>query len=128
MQESGYCSCNAHPDLWMMANYRPENKLEYYSYILCHVEDILFIHHDQDDILNKLNGHVPLKPGSVGSLDMYLGMKLKSMQLHNGIWAWSKSPSKYVKDAVRICKEYAARHLSTEYRLPRRADNPFESG
>ena len=37
------------------------------------------------------------------------------------------SPSKYVPEAVRICKEYVARHLSKEYRLPKRADNPFES-
>ena len=59
---------------------------------------------------------------------MYLGMKLKCMQLHNGIWAWSMSPSKYVKEAVRICKKYVARHLSKEYRFPRRADNPFEGG
>ena len=42
----------------------PEDKLEYYSYILCYVDDILCIHNDQDNVLNKLNGYVPLKPGS----------------------------------------------------------------
>ena len=78
-------------------------------------------------VLNKLNGYVLLKPRSVGSADMYLGIKLKFMQLHNGIWAWSISPSKHVWEAVRICKEYVARHLSKGYRLPKRADNPFKS-
>ena len=85
MWELGYSSCHADPDLWMKAQFRPEDKLEYYSYILCYVDDILCIHHDQDDVLNKLNVYVPLKPGSVESPDMYLGTKLKCMQLHNGI-------------------------------------------
>ena len=55
-------------------------------------------------------------------------MKLKCMQLHNDIWALSMSPSKYVQKLVRICAEYAAKHLSKGYKLPKRADNPFESG
>ena len=79
MQEFGYCSCNSDPNLWMKAQYKPENKLEYYSYILCHVDDILCIHHDPDNVLNKLIGCMSLKPGSVGSPNMSLGMKLKHM-------------------------------------------------
>ena len=58
-------SCDADPNLWMKAEYRPEDKLEYYSYILCYVDDILCIHHDPDDVLNKLNGYMPLQPSSV---------------------------------------------------------------
>ena len=81
----------------MKAEYSPGDKLQYYAYILCCVDDILCIHHNPDDVLNILNGCVPLKPGSVRSPDMYLGTKLKCMQLHNGIWAWSMSPSKMSK-------------------------------
>ena len=58
---------------------------------------------------------------------MYLGTKLKHMQLHNGIWAWSISPSKYAGKALRICKEYIAKHLSKGYKLPKRADNPLKN-
>ena len=89
----------------MKADYSPEDKIQHYSYILCYVDDILCIHHDLDDVLNKLNRYVLLKPGSVSSFDMYLVTKLKCMQLHNGIWAWPMSPSTYVKEAVRICDE-----------------------
>ena len=127
MQELDYCPRDADPDLLIKAQYRPEDKLEYYSCMLCYVDYILCIHHDPDDVLNKLNGYVPSKPESVRSPDMYLGTKLKCMQLHNGIWALSMSPSKYVQEAVRICEEYVARHLSKGYRLPTRADNAFES-
>ena len=93
----------------MKTEYRPEDKLEYSSYILSYVDDILCIHHNSDNVLNKLNGFMPLKPGSVRSPNMYLGTKLKCMQLHNGIYAWSMSPSKYIQEAVRICKEYIAK-------------------
>ena len=55
---------------------------------------------------------------------MYQGMKHLCMQLHNGIWAWLMSPSKYVQKAVRICAEYVAKHLSKGYHLLRRAIAP----
>ena len=35
------------------------------------------------------------------------------------------NPSKYAHEAVRICEEYVAKHLSKDYRLPQRAENPF---
>ena len=38
------------------------------------------------------------------------------------------SPSKYVQEAIRICKEYIAKHLSKGYKLPKRAENLFKSG
>ena len=83
--ELGHCSCDADPILWMKDEYRSEDKFEHYSHILCLVDDILCIHHNPDDVLNKLNGYVQLKLGSVWCCDMYLGMKLKCMQLHNCI-------------------------------------------
>ena len=106
-----YQSCDADPDLWMKAEYRLDNKLEYNSYILCYVVGIICIHHDPYGVLNKLNGYVPVKPSSVESSDMYLSTKWKHMYLHDGIWAWSMSPSKYVQEALRICDEYVAKHM-----------------
>ena len=79
-------------------------------------------------MLNKLNRYVLLKPWSLGCPHMYLGMKLKQMQLHNGIWAWSKSPSKYVKQAVRIWEEYVAKQVQKGYRLLKGTHNLFKSG
>ena len=62
--------------------------------------------------MNKLNEYVTLKPGFVRSPDMHLGTNLKHMQLYNGIWAWSMSPSKYVQEVVKICEKNVERHLS----------------
>ena len=79
-----YNTCDAEPDLWMKPDKRPEYTLEYYSYVLFYVIDILCIHHNPDDVLNNLNRYVPLKRGSVGSPDMYLGIKHKCIQVYNG--------------------------------------------
>ena len=38
------------------------------------------------------------------------------------------SQSKYVQEAVRICKVYVVKHLSKHYRLPKRVENPFAIG
>ena len=37
----------------MKIDHRPEDKLEYFSYILCYVDDILCIYHDPDNVLNQ---------------------------------------------------------------------------
>ncbi len=62
--------------------------------MLVYVDNILCIHEDPDSVLNVLNKYFSLKPDSVGAPDIDLGAKLKLMQLENGLWAWSISPSK----------------------------------
>ena len=69
----------------MKVEYRLGDEFECYLYILCYVDDILHIYLDPDNVLNKLNRYMPLKPGLDGSPDMYFRTKLKCMQLHNGI-------------------------------------------
>ncbi len=64
--------------------------------MLVYVDDILCIHEEPDSVLQVLNKYFPLKPESVGAPDIYLGAKLKQMQLENGVWAWGISPSKYI--------------------------------
>ncbi len=79
---------------------------KYNSYILIYVDDILCIDDDPDSILTQINKYFPLKPDSVCEPDVYLGAKLKLMQLENGVWAWGLSPSKYIHEAIQNCKKY----------------------
>ena len=67
----------------MKPEFRSEVKLEYYSFILCDVDDITCMHHDPEDVLIKLNCYVPVKPSSVSRSGVYLGIILKHIQLHN---------------------------------------------
>ena len=128
MRHLGYTSCPADPDLWMKAETRPDDGFEYYSYILCYVDDVLVIHHDSMSVLNRLDKYFPLKEGSAGDPDIYLGAKLREVRLPNGVLAWSMSPSKYVKEAVQNCKKHLDENFDGKYKLPKRADNPFVIG
>jgi hypothetical protein len=125
MQDMGYVSCKADPDIWLKAETRPDDGTRYYSYILCYVDDILCIHHDTMKVLGKINTCLPLKPDSVGDPDIYLGAKLRQTQLRNGIWAWALSPFKYVNQAVRNCERHIKDHYDGRFSLPKRADSPF---
>jgi hypothetical protein len=77
MHQMGYTSFKADPDLWLKAVTRSQDNMRYYAYILCYVDVILCIHHDPMSVMNEINGYLPLKPSSVGNLDIYLGAKLK---------------------------------------------------
>ena len=61
MQELEYESYKIDLDLWWKPGIKPQDKFEYYSYILCYVDDILYTHHNPDDMLNNLTGFAPLK-------------------------------------------------------------------
>jgi hypothetical protein len=102
MHQMGYTSCKADPDLWLEAVTRPEDNVQYYASILCYVDNILCIHHGPKSVINETNGYLPLKPSSVGDLDIYLGAKLKQTRLPNGVMVWVLSPSKYAGQAVKI--------------------------
>ena len=45
MRVLGYEPCLADPDLWSKPEVDPSG-FEYYSYILCYVDDVIVIHHD----------------------------------------------------------------------------------
>ena len=64
--------------------------------------------------------------GSIGDPDIYLGAKLRNVQLDNGVFAWGMSPEKYVQEAVRNVEE----HLTKEYggrNLPKKGTAPWPS-
>ncbi len=76
-------------------------------------------------ILKQLDECFLLNPDSVEEPDVYLGAKLKLMQLENGVWAWGLSPFKYVQEAVRICNKYVEENLPKFYKLTQLVPNPF---
>ena len=70
----GYTPCLADPDVWLKAQIT--DSIEYYSYILCYVGDIMVIHADALPVFNRIDMYMKLKVGSVGDPDIYLGAKL----------------------------------------------------
>ena len=76
--------CLAEPDLWLKAH--NQDGIDYYSYILCYVDDIMVIHHDVRPILDRIDKFMKIKESSVGDLDIYLGAKLKKVQMDDDVW------------------------------------------
>lgn len=124
MRTLGYTSCKADPDLWMKRSKRPDDGVEYYSYVLLYVDDVLAISHNATAVLNELDKFFMMKPGSIGDPDIYLGAKVKPITLNNGVVAWGMSSSKYVQDAVRNVEKYMQQHYPGRS-LRRNATAPF---
>ena len=91
------------------------------------MDDILCIHHNADALLQQLHKFFPLML-DFGNPDMYLGAKLCKTNLHNGVWAWTISPVKYVQVANRNCAAHLAAHYGGRFRLPKKAGNSFKMG
>ena len=124
MRHLGYKPCKADPDLWMKAETRPEDGFLYYAYILLYVDDCLCIHHNATEALEKLDTFFMMKPGSIGDPDIYLGSKLRKVQLDNGVWAWGQSPSKYIQDACRNAEEYLSKRFNGR-KFQKRVSGPW---
>ena len=106
MRHLGYTPCKADGDLWFKEAVRPDNGFQYYAYVLLYVDDCLCIHHDATSALRQLDKYFMMKPGSIGDPDIYLGAKLCSVELDNGVRAWGMSSSKYVQDACCNVETY----------------------
>ena len=124
LREMGYRPCLADPDLWLKKQTDRKGN-HYYAYILCYVDDLLVVHHNPKRVMDRIDSFLPLKPGSIGPPEMYLGAKLKKKTFDDGTVAWGLSPSKYVQQAVRNVETFLKTNLDGRYSLPKRAENPF---
>jgi hypothetical protein len=124
MRELGYESCKADADVWLKPETRPSDGFKHYSYVLCYVDDVLAAHHDAMQQIQKINKRFPLKPGSVGDPDIYLGAKLRNVTFLNGVQAWSMSPSKHVQEAIKNVKSYL-QEKEPGRPWPKKAPTPF---
>jgi hypothetical protein len=55
MKHLGWDPCRADRDLWMKAETRPNDGVQYWAYILIYFDDILCVHHDPGTPLAKLD-------------------------------------------------------------------------
>jgi Reverse transcriptase (RNA-dependent DNA polymerase) len=102
-----FSHCLADNDVWM----RPATKAdgtEYYQYILVHTDDLLVVAEKPIEILNLLDQHYVLKPGSIGEPKRYLGAEVGLYHLPNNPErpVWYMSSEKYIKEAIRNVKQW----------------------
>ena len=61
-----------------------------YEYVLLYTDDVLVISESAKNILcNGISKYFELKEESIGSPDIYLGGKLRLVELENGVKAWA---------------------------------------
>ena len=85
----------------------------------------MFVHRDALSILERIDKYFALKPTSIGDPYIYLGAKLRKMQLPNGVWCWIMSPSNYAQEAVQNCETHLKEHCNGNYSLLKDAVNTF---
>ena len=124
MHHMGYKPCKADPDLWIKAEKRPDDGVWYYSYVLFYVDDCLAIRHDATEVLKELDKYFPMKEGSIGDPDIYLGAKLRKVRLDNGVTCWALSSAKYVQEAVTTTEKYIREHLGID-KFPKTGSGPW---
>ena len=100
MNDIGYTSCLADPDLWLRPNMK-SNGSTIYEYILIYTDDILAIGLDPKLALNQVNGYCKLKEGSIGPRNIYLGAKLHAFVNPDGKMMWMQSSCAYILEAVK---------------------------
>jgi hypothetical protein len=108
----------------MKPTVRPDDGFEYYSYILFYVDDCLAINHDAEQCLQEIDKFFPMKQGSIGDPDIYLGAKLRQVKLNNGVNAWSFSPTKYVQEAVGNVEKFIDKNMGG-IKLTNRVSGPW---
>ena len=54
MESLGYTPSKSYPESWLKPETRQEGKVQYYSYLLCYVDDILCINHNADSVVSQL--------------------------------------------------------------------------
>ena len=104
----------ADPDLWL----RPVVNLDsfkYYEYIICYVDDVLYISYNPQKLMKIIQEDFKLKYNKIEPPDVYTGASLSKMKLESDKYCWTMSPEQYVKAAVTNVEEDLA---SSGNRLP----------
>ena len=88
--------------------------------------DALVVSENAESILhNELGRYFHLKEELIGPPTIYLGGRVRKVQLENGVWAWSFSLSQYVQSAVKNVEEYIGKSEISHLKIPSKAETPL---
>ena len=122
MRHLDFESCPSDPDVWM----RPAKKSDgskYYKYLLLYTDDVLCISENAEDILIYIGKYFELKPGSVGPPKIYLGGRVRKVELDNRVEAWAFSASKFVRAATKNVETYLGKQ--DRWKMPNSDETPM---
>ena len=119
-----FSPCKADPDVWMRPA-RTSAGSDYWEYVLLYVDDALVVsEHGEKLLRSEIGKYFELKEASIGPPKLYLGGRMRKVELENGASAWAFSSSQYVQAAVQNVEVYLA---TKQGKLPSRANTPISS-
>ena len=90
-----------------------------------YVDDALVVsEHGEKLLRSEIGKYFELKEASIGPPKLYLGGRMRKVELENGASAWAFSSSQYVQAAVQNVEVYLA---TKQGKLPSRANTPISS-
>ena len=113
LDDLGFTSSLADPDVWMRAAVKP-NGDEYYEYLLMYVDDLLAVSINPRAVLEGIQGGtIKFKKGLIQQPESYLGAKLHRRNV-DGVECWSIGSVDYIDAAIKTVEEALKnkRHLS----------------
>ena len=127
MRHLDFVSCPTDPDVWMRLAKRSDGA-DCYEYILLYTDNALVISENAERVLRlDLGRYFELKEESIGPPKLYLGGRIRKVQLKNGIECWAASSSQYVQAAVKNVEEYLGKDQNPKIKLPTRAETPLQT-
>ena len=101
---------------------------ECYDYVLLYTDDTLVVSEDAENILrHEIGRYFTLKQESIGPPKIYLGGRMRKVQLENGVHAWGYGSSQYVQAAIKNVEVHLSREENKHLKLPRKAETPLKS-
>jgi hypothetical protein len=128
MRHLEFTSCPADPDVWMRPAKRSDGS-DYYEYILLYTDDALVVSENAERVLrNELGRYFTLKEESIGPPNIYLGGKVRKVDVKDGSSkCWAFSSSQYVQAAVKNVEEYLSKRDDVNWKLPQKAETPLRT-
>ena len=74
----GYNPSYADPDVWIRPEINPGG-FQYYGYILCYVDNVIYIPDDTGKYTSRIQEAFNLKYDNISEPDMYLGATISDM-------------------------------------------------
>ena len=99
LQDIGYTSYKADPDVWLRTAVKPDGA-EYYEMVLCYVDDVLVISNMPMRTMDGIISVFKLKDDKAEVPGVYLVATLSQVETETGTKCWSMSSENYVKSAI----------------------------
>ena len=133
MEYLGFSPCKADADIWMRKAKRADNT-DYWEYVLLYVDDCLAILVNPESIVrDEIGKYFLMKEASIGEPDVYLGGKVRKVELETGELCWAFSSSQYVQEACRNVRAYLKQRNGDDklqeckYHMPNKAPAPMSN-